>query len=714
MSTQHSDGIMPAKTTRREKNMNPELALAEYEAVIHRAQATVAYVAPRGADPAVIRYSLNLLNDEDLKRINRTQARLAHQLRHRQDLLMRVSDYTENAVGAIQAGPTAAAPSEPSGQPEHNTHEAVAVARLLFPIVNLEAMRQMEGEVISRPRHDETRAEYIDTLLNLYDQTVAWGRRLKASPIAPERVRDLGLEQLLQHSAEAAQHGELMADRYREQSFRRGTAYKTMVDRLLGRALPSECAAKIPARDLSAPEMQAICEAATTALRAMDHLIDGWAAGGLWEAVWSGRQVAQHYAERTLSKVAGADLEEENETNFESHLDLAVATDELQQAAEQILSKPAQPVHHPHEEWTDQMADANRSYSATAALTGHATALNGLLTRMRQHPDAETAAAIASAVWVNENVIREALNIEPPGCREEAAVWHAAQETLDELDASETPASQEIGRLRPRRLSPSLRSPLIADQVADETGTNRYHGEYGTQVKQVEGTPPEEWIFQYQLQGALHAKLLGEPYDHEIDELVVLEHMEDVERLAAGRRGLIEPEFKDDVRDLAARTRELASWGLHNTPEPMFRMALSRMFELTGRTAAVHAVIDALTGSRPSASRYLKDVYHSGSYFLQPHECQAIVEAAKDAGVPAPAITEMCHRLGLTEETMLELGVLQSYQVPGDRASDAVSMIYALGRLGGEAAEEAARQLGYGEELVQNVVIGEDDDDDED
>ena len=189
--------------------------------------------------------------------------------------------------------------------------------------------------------------------------------------------------------------------------------------------------------------------------------------------------------------------------------------------------------------------------------------------------------------------------------------------------------------------------------------------------------------------------------------------MEDVERLAAGRHGLIDPEFKDNVRDLVARTRELASWGLHDTPEPMFRMALSRMFELTGRTAAVHAVIDVLTGDRPSASRYLKDVYHSGSYFLQPHECQAVVEAAKDAGVPDPAITEMCHRLGLTDETMFELGVLQSYQVAEDTARDAVAMIYALGRLGGEAAEEAARQLGYDEELVEGVVIGENDEDDE-
>ena len=41
-------------------------------------------------------------------------------------------------------------------------------------------------------------------------------------------------------------------------------------------------------------------------------------------------------------------------------------------------------------------------------------------------------------------------------------------------------------------------------------------------------------------------------------------------------------------------------------------------------------------------------------------------------------------------------------------------MIYALGRLGGEAAEEAARQLRYDEELVEGVVVGEDDEDDED
>ena len=140
---------------------------------------------------------------------------------------MRVSDHTENAVGAIQAGPTAAAPSEPMGQPDHSTDEAVALARLLFPVMNLEAMRQMEGGVISRPRHDETRTAYVDTLLNLYDQTAAWGQRLENSPIPPQRIRDLRLGQLVQQSAEAAQHSGLMADRYREQSFRRSTAATT-------------------------------------------------------------------------------------------------------------------------------------------------------------------------------------------------------------------------------------------------------------------------------------------------------------------------------------------------------------------------------------------------------------------------------------------------------------------------------------------------------
>ena len=487
-----------------------------------------------------------------------------------------------------------------------------------------------------------------------------------------------------------------MADRYREQSFRRSTTSKTMVDRLLGRALPTECAVRIPDRDLSVPEMRTICEAATYALRVMDYHINEWASHGHWDAVWSGRQVAQHYAERVLSKVASTDLEEENETNFESHLDLAVATHELEQMANQIASKPAQPVHNPHDEWTDEMTEVHRSYSAAAALRGHSAALNNLFSRMRKHPEEETAAAIASAVWVHENVMREALNIEPPDRAAKATTWHISQQTLDQLDAARTPECQEIARLRPRRLSPSLSSPLMADEVTAETGTNRYHGEYGTQVTQVEGTPPEEWIFQYQYQGAIHAKQLGEPYDHEIDELAVMQHMEDIEHLAVGRLGLMNPEFKHDVLGLAARTREMASWGLHTTPEPMLRMALSSMFELTGRTAAVHAVIDVLTGEGTSAARYLKDVYHSGSYFLQPHECQAIVEAAKNAGVPEPAITEMCHRLGLTDETMFELGVPQSYQVPEQRARDAVTMIYNLGRLGGDAAEEAACQPGLG------------------
>ena len=93
----------------------------------------------------------------------------------------------------------------------------------------------------------------------------------------------------------------------------------------------------------------------------------------------------------------------------------------------------------------------------------------------------------------------------------------------------------------------------------------------------------------------------------------------------------------------------------------MFKTALGRLFELTGRTVAVHSVIEVLTGGRPSASRYLKHAYQSGSYFVHPHHCAAIIEAARAAGVPPPAVTEMCHRLGLTDEAMTELGVQQSY-----------------------------------------------------
>lgn len=161
--------------------------------------------------------------------------------------------------------------------------------------------------------------------------------------------------------------------------------------------------------------------------------------------------------------------------------------------------------------------------------------------------------------------------------------------------------------------------------------------------------------------------MLGEPYDHDIAYLVVLEHTDYVKRLAYGYTTWMEPEFRKDLHDIAARTRELAASKLQSTPDALFRMAISHVFELTERTHAVHAVIDALTGNRPTASNYLKNVHHSGSQFLDPDQCAAIVEAARAAGVPPTDVTELCHRFGLPEEAMDEMDVAQRYRVQKHR-----------------------------------------------
>ena len=90
--------------------------------------------------------------------------------------------------------------------------------------------------------------------------------------------------------------------------------------------------------------------------------------------------------------------------------------------------------------------------------------------------------------------------------------------------------------------------------------------------------------------------------------------------------------LQDDIRDIAARTRELATHRLHTIPGFIFDLAVNRMVELTGRTTAVHAVIDAMTNSRPSASRYIKNVHHAGSDFLRPHEYAAIIQNSQEHG----------------------------------------------------------------------------------
>lgn len=135
-------------------------------------------------------------------------------------------------------------------------------------------------------------------------------------------------------------------------------------------------------------------------------------------------------------------------------------------------------------------------------------------------------------------------------------------------------------------------------------------------------------------------------------------------------------------------------------------MAISHVFELTERTQAVHAVIDALTGNRHTAANYLKNVHHAGSQFLDPDQCAAIVEAARAAGAPPTDVTKLCHRLGLPEAATDAMGVAQRYRVPKALALDAVTTIDGLGdRLDHGAAKEAAYQLGWDEFLVHKAGL---------
>lgn len=690
--------------------MNTDIALAEYEALIHRTRATVDFDDDTGTDQTVLHQALNMLIYEERERISRTRARLSHRLAEHQKLLVQLSHYTKNTIEHIVAGTTGIEPIRLENWQRHTLDDAVAVARMIFHIANLSAIRQMEGEIIGRKPSDEARYGYIEALLNLLDQTKTSSRCLYASPLTPERTQQLGVKTLADQSEQAVQQSELIAERYRGQSLRR-LETEEMTERIISRALPTECAVKLPSRQMSEIEMLVICEAAIQALSTMADLSKQWAATGQWEAVQSVNLVAGHYSERVADKAYKTEPPDEDEPGYRVNLDLDQAIEEIERVSGRMDQHPEGQPNAYREIWNDQMTSTRRKFTAATALAGHTKALGYLLSRIVNCTEDELATAISSATWVNENVMRETIKMEPPNDPESMTIWNEAQHALEELDRGDTPASRAIKRLQPLRLSPALASPLMADEVEDATRSNSHTGQYGSTITQVAGVPPEEWIFQYQYQGALQAKLLGEPYDHGIDLATVLDHMEDVERLASTMR-TFDADLRDDVRDIAARTRELATYQLHTIPVDLFDVAVTRMVELTGRTTAVHAVIDAMTNSRPSASRYIKNVHHSGSHFLRPHEYAAIIQTAKNTGIPRPAITELCHRLGLTEETMAEFNISQYYQVPEETAIKAAAVICMVSM---EAGEEAARQLGWDETLAYEALLAdENDEDDED
>ena len=512
--------------------MNAEIALAEYEALIHRTRATVDFGDDTGTDQTVLQQALNLLIYEERKRISRTKARLAHRLAEHKNLLVQLNEPIKNTIEHIVTSPTGIEPIRLENWQRHTFDDTVAVARMIFHIANLSAIRQMEGEIIGREPFDEARYGYIEALLNLLDKTKTSSRCLYANSLTPERTQQLGVKTLADQSEQAIQQSELIAERYRGQSFTRRIETEEIADRIISRALPTECAVKLPTRRMSEIEMLVICEAAIQALSTMADLSEQWTATGHWEAVQSVNLVAGHYSERVADTAYKIEPLDEDEPGYRVNLDLDQAIPEIERMFERVNRYPEGQPDAYREIWNDQMTNTRRKFTAAVALAGHTKALEYLLNRIVNCTEDELAAAISSATWVNENVMRETIKMEPPDDPESMTIWNEAQHALEELDRGDTPASRAIKRFQPLRLSPALSSPLMADEIEDATRTNSHTGQYGSTITQVPGVPPEEWIFQYKYQGALQAKLLGEPYDHGIDLATVLDHMEDVERLA--------------------------------------------------------------------------------------------------------------------------------------------------------------------------------------
>lgn len=305
-------------------------------------------------------------------------------------------------------------------------------------------------------------------------------------------MAQLGARQLRQQSDQARQLSAKIARRYHGQTLWRSTGPKEGFNQLLRQVLPSEAEAELPNRTLSPAEMQTICRAATTAINAMIELIDRWAAAERWDAVHSGTMVARQYGQPTLSRAGKLNQDPFDEDAPEEVIDVGAAAAELERTMQPITASAKGRLTA--ENWTESQADAHRCHAAAAALHGHTAALTALMSRIVARRNDDVGPAIAAAVWVNENVIRRALDLEPPRDAESAAIWGAAQAALEELDAAETTAAQVVAALRPRRLSPALRSPLVAEEVAEVTRDSRYRVTGDTRINQVDDTPPEEWI----------------------------------------------------------------------------------------------------------------------------------------------------------------------------------------------------------------------------
>ena len=250
--------------------------IGEYEALNHRASAALDLLEQhQGADHRLMEDAGRVLTNHHAARIKRMQNQIAYHLRSRPDLLDNIDQYNENNVGRlfqIQATrlPATGDLITRALEQRHTPAECDHVALLIMSVANLQAMTQINAEILSRDNEDNLTRAYQDVLFTLLQDTEHSQIQRDFEPMGAGRMSTLGVEELAKMADHATEQAREMAS---AQQTRETVAIADLLERAKQYAnpsIPTHAQTRFPLRDLTDPEVAATADGArvlTTELR---------------------------------------------------------------------------------------------------------------------------------------------------------------------------------------------------------------------------------------------------------------------------------------------------------------------------------------------------------------------------------------------------------------------------------------------------------------
>ena len=680
--------------------------IGEYEALTHRTAAVLDLVESKhGTQETLVKDATNILIPHHLHRIARLQGQLAHQLRSRQDLIEHINLYNEKNISRIlnrqEQTPTSIADILTSARGNlHTPREAEFTALLITSIANLEAINQINAEIISRDQDDPTTQAYRDVMDTLLEDTRHCQDQRYHYNISPERIELLSLQGLIDKADQAARRSE---DLYEVQRTLLRQSLQPFLEqqgpKTANNAMPTRACVRMPMRETSDAEAATLCAGAAVFTNTVRKLATQWLRTGNDLGANAAHLVTEQFAQELEYLLTDRLLPQELDDPSER-----VPTPELYQSAikpaaqldQDTLEIRQRPlglgVHH---NLHDQMVTA-------AALAGHAAALEWHVRRVQEPRPRQRyqASDHATVSWVHEDTLRRIISDQihvPPSIRQQ---WSRGQKALARFDQCNDDMLT-IEHHRPAFHCPTVTSILdYPEPIYDPTQDTPMLDFERHQL-------PHEWTMSYRYQDAHYAKKVGDPYHHDIDRNTARRHAITLLERARDHTLEADPDQEHHLEHIAIIAHELAQAGLHHTPQGTMQETLQLVFRHMPRSTAVHRIIDDLAHHLPAAASYIKSLHHSGSHFLTDQQTKAVVDAARSTGAPEMAINELCHRLQIRPDLQEDMAVAQSFPVPKADAQLVVEAIYNLSISSYHAASTAAQEMGWA--VTDLLSLDEDD-----